>query len=132
MENKIFKDLKKGWLIILVYIVSLGLGSLLITLLTNLEAITTTPYEQINLSIQMFYLVLLWLSLAFILKDSVIFLIFNTPLYFGLFLRTNIYYPYVTLLFVITLTFSILLRNIGGKFAFLPRLKSWVSSERFL
>lgn len=127
-----FKDILKACLIILVFVVSIGFGTLLTIILVNIDSIANNSYEKIIIIIHIFYLLLLWLSLMFILKDSVLFIIFNTPLYFALFLQTNSYYPYVTLLFIITLTLSILLRNIGSEFAFLPRLKSWVSSKRFL
>ena len=132
MKKEIFKDLSKATLIILMYIVSLGFGTLLTILLVSVDLIANTPYEQIIIFIHIFYLLLLWLSLMIILKNSILFIMFNTPLYFALFFQTNSYYPYVTLLFMITLTLSILLRNIGGEFAFLPRLKTWVSSKQFL
>jgi hypothetical protein len=100
---------------IVFYIVSVGCGTLLTILLYSLNEYAVTPFEQITSLILIFFLVLLWVGIMFIMKG--IFIIFNITLYLTLFIQNNSYYPYVTLIMMISLCVPLLYERFNPKFA---------------
>jgi hypothetical protein len=87
--------------LIVLYVVSLGFGTLLTILLSSLPYYATSPFEIVVSSILILFLILLWLCINFVMKG--IFIFFNLMLYLVLFTHNNFYYPYLTLIMIITI-----------------------------
>lgn len=85
------------------FVVSLGFGTFSVLLL-NLFYGFVAYFEVFVSSILLLFVLLVWVSISFFMRG--IFLVFHYSLFLAVFVGTNVYYPYVTLLlFVLTFPF---------------------------